>query len=61
MSPYMKYLPRSAALTKRIAASGNENGVALKVSLACVQTSPIPFASRGKGTFPRETKEIGDV
>ena len=27
MSPYMKYLPRSPSLTKRIAASGNEIGV----------------------------------
>ena len=31
-------------------------------SLACVQTSPISFASRGKGSlFSRGAKEIGDV
>ena len=39
--------------------------------VACVQTSPISFVARGKGTkgkgkkkevpFPRATKEIGDV
>ena len=36
------------------------------VLLACVQTSPISFVARGKGTtslfrVPRATKEIGDV
>ena len=30
-------------------------------NVACVQTSPISFVARGKGTFPRATKEIGDV
>ena len=30
-----------------------------QVDLACVQTSPISFVARGKGT--RATKEIGDV
>ena len=29
--------------------------------LACVQTSPISFVARGKGTTKRATKEIGDV
>ena len=29
--------------------------------LACVQTSPISFVARGKGTFARATKVIGDV
>ena len=34
--------------------------------IACVQTSPISFVARGKGTtslfrVPRATKEIGDV
>ena len=29
--------------------------------LAYVQTSPISFVARGKGAFPRATKEIGDV
>ena len=34
------------------------------IQIACVQTSPISFVARGKGTlfsFPRATKEIGDV
>ena len=30
-------------------------------ALACVQTSPISFVSRGEGPFPRATKEIGDA
>ena len=30
-------------------------------ALACVQTSPISFVSRGEGPFPRAMKEIGDA
>ena len=32
----------------------------LYLLVACVQTSPVPFASREKVPFPREAKEIGD-
>ena len=37
--------------------------VEVEVAIACVQTSPISFVARGKGTFPfpHAAKEIGDV
>ena len=37
----------------------NNKDFIIRVRIACVQTSPISFASHGKGT--REAKEIGDV
>ena len=39
----------------------NVSSLPADVLFACVQTSPISFVARGKGTFPRATKEIGDV
>ena len=35
----------------------------VEVGIACVQTSPISFVARGKGTFPfpHAAKEIGDL
>ena len=36
-------------------------GIAFRLVFACLQTSPISFVARGKGPFPRATKEIRDV